>query len=217
VSAPRRVGGPRLSGPGAARTGAACALLLFAGCAAVRSVPAVRSYRLAYPPPEPARAVPLPVTIRVIPFGIAAAFDQPSFVYRTGPYDVGVDYYNRWVASPASMITDLIARDLVAARDFVAVLQEPSAMPTDYELNGQIGGLEERDEGGTCTAHLSLRAVLVRVPRREPRTVVMQDEFSADESCQRGSPEAFVAAMSRAAQQVSEHLRTAILTAIQNQ
>lgn len=194
---------------------AVCALtLLLAGCAALRSPPDVRTYRLAYPPPEPAGTAPLPVTLRVIPFGIAAAYDQQAFIYRSGPYDTGFDYYNRWIANPASMISDLIARDLAASHAVQAVLQAPSALPADYELNGQVETLEERDDGGACTAHLRLRVILVRVPPRAPRRVVMQDSFAADEPCPGGSAEAYAEAMSRAVQRISDQVRAAVLSAI---
>ena len=194
---------------------ALAAALLLAGCSALSpSAPRIRTFRLEYPPPAPS-ATPMPATLRVVPLGIAAIYDRPGFVYREGPYDVAVDNYNWWLGNPAAMITDLLARDLAASRRYQAVLQAPSALPSDYELNGQIEALEERAADG-CTAALRLRVFLVRVPPTGPRTAVFEDVFEADEPCASGDPAAFAAAMSRALQRVSEQLQAALLTAIEH-
>lgn len=184
--------------------------MLLAGCAAMRAAPPVRTYRLAYQPPQPERSTPLPVTIRVVPFGIASAYDRAAFVYRAGPYDVGVDPYNEWISNPAGMITDLLARDLSASRIVQAVLQGPSALPADYELNGQIETFEERDDDGGCSAHVRVRILLAHSPPRGTRRVVLQQSFAVDEPCTRGDPESYVAAMSRAVQRLSDEIRAVI-------
>jgi ABC-type uncharacterized transport system auxiliary subunit len=193
---------------------ALAAALLLAGCTALQAVPQVRTFRITYRPPEALAALALPVTVRVLPFGIASAYDSQSFLYRTGPYDVGIDYYNRWVGDPAHMIADLVARDLAAANVVTAVVQTPSALPTDYELSGHIETLEERDEGSSGTAHLRLRTVLVRVPPQGPRYVVLQEGDAADAPCTPADPASYAAAMSSAVQQVSDHIRAGLVQAI---
>jgi ABC-type uncharacterized transport system auxiliary subunit len=174
----------------------------------------VRTFQLAYPPPEAAGTPPLPVTVRVVPFGIVAAYDRRGFTYRAGGYDVGVDYYNRWVGNPAALITDLVARDLAASGRVQAVLQTPSAVASDYEINGQIETLEEEDDAGACAAHLRLRIFVVRARAADRRQVVLQDGFAADEPCRRADPGSYAEAMSRAVQRVSDQLRAAALAAI---
>lgn len=195
------------------RRGAALALLLLAGCAAMRPGPEMRTYRLAYPPPDPSAATPLPVTVRVMPFGIAAAYDSLAFIYRASAYDVGTDPYNRWIANPASMIADLVARDLAASKTVRAVLQAASAVPYDYEVSGHVETFEERDEG-SCSAMLRVRVALAHVPPRGPRAVVMQDIFSAEPPCSEASAHGYAEAMSRAVQQVSDEIRAAVLRTI---
>jgi ABC-type uncharacterized transport system auxiliary subunit len=199
----------------AARCVAWAAALLLAGCAALRPAPPIRTFRLTYPVPGPERTTPLPVTVRVLPFGIASAYDRQGFIYRSGPYDVGVDYYNRWIGSPASLITDLVARDLAASKTLQAVLQAPSALPSDYEINGEIETLEEDDEAASCAAHLRLRVALVAAPSTGARHVVMQDGFAADEPCTRGDPTSYAEAMSRAVQRASDAIRAALLRALE--
>ena len=195
----------------------ALAALVLAACSAIAPAPPpVRTFRLAYEPPPPPGAPPTTATLRVVPFGIAALYDRQGFVYRDGPYDIAVDNYNRWLGNPAAMITDLLAHDLAASGKYRAVLQAPSALPADYELNGQIEVLEERADGG-CTAALRLRVTLVRVPPRGARSAVFEQVFSADEPCGTSDPAAFAAAMSRALQRVSQEMQAALLAATERE
>ncbi len=194
--------------------GALTLALLLVGCAAIRSAPAVHTFRLAYPPPEPA-GTPLPVTVRVVPFGIAAAYDHTGFTYRTTEVEAGVDYYNRWIDNPARLITDLIARDLAASHGVAAVLQSPSTVPADYELSGQVEAIEEEDDRDGCTAHVRLRVLVVRAPRDGHRRVLLQDAFSADAACSRGVAQSYAEATSQAVRQVSARVCDAVLEAMQ--
>ena len=191
----------------------ALVLLPLAGCGGLSASPSLRTYRMAYQPPA-AAGPPIAATVRVVPFGIAAAYDSQSFIYREGAYDIGVDPYRQWIAGPAAMITDLIARDLAASDAFQAVLQAPSALPSDYELNGWLETFEERDDDG-CLAHVRLRALFVRVPPRGPRQVLFEESLTGDEPCTRGDSDAFAAAMSRAVERLSTEIRSRAIAAAQ--
>jgi ABC-type uncharacterized transport system auxiliary subunit len=178
------------------------------GCAALQPTPAQRVFVLEYPAPPPAvRRVE--AVLRVMPFGSDAVYDRQGFVYREGPYEIAVDSYNLWVAAPASMITDLVARDLAAAGLFTAVLSAPSALAAQYELSAQIEVFEERAEN-SCTARAGLRALLIQSPARAARRVVFEETFAADEPCDGYGADAFAAAMSRAVQRVSMALEERI-------
>ena len=196
------------------RLAAAAAALILGGCVAVHAPQPVRTFGLDYPPPAASDAPPVPTTVRVVPFGIVAAYDRQAFTYREGGYDIGVDYYNRWIGSPAGLITDLLARDLAASGRVQAVLQTPSALPADYEINGTIEMLEEQDHAGGCSARLRVRVLVVRARAPHRRQVLLEDGFAAEEPCRRGDPTAYAEAMSRAVQQVSEQVRRAALDAI---
>jgi ABC-type uncharacterized transport system auxiliary subunit len=167
--------------------------------------PTPRTYRLAYPYPRPAHDTPPVGIVRVGPFSSAQVYDRLGFIYREGMYGVGVDNYNAWIAPPAGMLADLIARDLATSRTVSAVLQGPSAMTPDYELNGRIDELAERETGG-CTAHLRLRALFTRLDPRGPRQVVFEEVFLSNQPCTPGDPESFAEAMSKAAQDVSSQV-----------
>lgn len=182
------------------------AALTVSACSAFSAgSPPVRTYRLAYPAPAPETDTPIGI-VRVGPFSAAQAYDRLAFVYREGVFEIGIDNYNAWIAAPSSMLGDLLARDLVAARLATAVLQGASALPADYELGGRIEEIEEHASGG-CTAHLRLRALLVRVQEKGPRQVVFEDVFESEQPCTAGDPDSFAEAMSRATESVSAQLR----------
>jgi uncharacterized lipoprotein YmbA len=176
--------------------------LAVSACSAFRaSPPEPHSYRLAYPPPAPAYDTPAGI-VRVGPFTSAQVYDRLGFVYRDGTYGVGIDNYNAWIASPAGMLADLVARDLVTSRAASAVLQGPSAMTPDYELSARVEEIDERETGG-CTAHLRLRALFVHIDVKAPRQVLFEDIFASDQPCTPGDPSSFAEAMSKAAEDVS--------------
>lgn len=185
--------------------------LAASACSAFGHAPAVRTFRLSYPPPAPAYQAPAGV-VRVGPFSSAQVYDRVDFIYREGPYGVGIDSYNRWIAAPSGMLADLIARDLAAARVASAVLQGASALPADHELGLRIEELDERDDGG-CSAHLRVRTLLVRVGARGPRTPLFEETFASEQPCVAGEPASFAEAMSRAAEDVSGQLIARIASA----
>jgi len=191
----------------------AAALPLLAACGGLASGGRLHTYRLAYMPPA-AAGPPIAATLRVLPFGIAAVYDRQGFIYREGPYDIGVDNYHQWLADPANMLTDLVARDLAAADAFQAVLQGPSALHAEYELSGWIETFEERDDGG-CTAHVRLRALFVRVPPRGARQPLFEESLTGDEPCHAGDADSFAEAMSRAVQRLSDEIRSRLVAAAQ--
>jgi len=176
------------------------------------SPPTPQTYRLAYPPPEPAYDTPVGI-VRVGPFSSSQVYDRLGFVYREGTYGIGVDHYSSWIAAPDGMLADLIARDLVTSRAASAVLQGPSAITPDYELSGRVQELDERETGG-CTAHLRLRVLLVRLDVKDPRKVLFADIFASDQPCTPGDAASFAEAMSKAAQDVSTQVVARVVAAV---
>lgn len=189
-------------------------LPLLIGCASSFKIPApdMHDYRLEYPPPAIGGA-PLPVVLQLARFRSAAVYSRESIVYRQGDYATGTYPYHRWVANPASMIADLLARDFSASGLYRAVQQGASLLVADYELGADIEEIEERVAVGGCTAHLSMRVLLFRT-RVSDNPVMLRDAYVADEPCGTIGSEALVGAMSRALQQISERLQRDVHNAI---
>lgn len=189
-------------------------LPLLIGCASTFKVPApnIRDYRLEYPSPTLSGA-PLSVVLQLARFRSNAIYAREAIVYREGDYATGTYPYHRWVANPASMIADLLARDFSASGLYRAVQQGASLLIADYELGADIEAIEERVLTGGCSAHLSLRVLLFRT-RVSDTPVMFRESYVADEPCAATGPDALVGAMSRALQQISERLQQDVYNAI---
>ncbi len=183
-----------------------CFTLLAAGCGALLpSMPSPRDFLLEYPPPPPF-ATRLPVILRLAPVRAAAVYDREPIAYSPAPYRVGYYHYHRWVTAPSQMITDLLARDFLAAEAFRAVQLGPSVLAADYQLDVRLDRLEERIEGQTCTAVLVLRASLQDLHGRGSESVVLQKRYEQSNPVPCKTPAALPAAFSRALQEISTAL-----------
>ncbi len=63
-----------------------------------------------------------------------------------------------------------------------------SLLPSDYQLNGFIEEIEEAAAAGACSAHLRLRATLLRVRPGKGDPVLLQRAYGADEPCPCNQP-----------------------------
>jgi ABC-type uncharacterized transport system auxiliary subunit len=189
-------------------------LPLMIGCASTFKIPApdIHDYRLEYPSPT-IGGKPLPVVLQLSRFRSAAVYAREPIVYRNGDYATGTYPYHRWVANPASMIADLLARDFSTSGLYRAVQQGASLLVADYELGADIEEIEERVLTGGCNAHLSLRVLLFRTGVSDD-PVMLREAYVADEPCGATGPEALIGAMSRALQQISERLQHDVYNAI---
>lgn len=188
--------------------------VLVAGCYRLaQPSPDIREYRLSYPPPTIA-GQQLPVTLGIASLGAAAMYDRQPIVYGDDAYSGGTYYYGRWSTTPSAMLTDLLARDFVDSHLYLAVQQEPSPVPNNYQLGGEIEEIEERATSAGCTARLRLRALLVRV-RAAASPIVLQASYAAEEPCVCNDVRALAEAMSKAAEQISAQLQRAVYEAIE--
>jgi len=190
------------------------ALLAIPACGTFKvPAPRIHEYRLEYEPP-PVEGEPLSAVLRVAPFGTAAVYDRTGIVYREDDYSTGAYFYERWMAHPATMIADLVARDLAASGIYRAVEQGASTLPTDYNLSAEIEEIEERCDGAECRAHLRLRVLLDRTRARRKSRVAFQQVYDVEEPCSAATAHELVAAMSRAMRSVSRDIQKDIHQAI---
>jgi ABC-type uncharacterized transport system auxiliary subunit len=189
-------------------------LLLLAGCVHLQQpAPQVHDYRLDYVPPI-VHGTPLPVTLRVAPFGIAAVYDREAIVYRSDTYSTGRYVYHRWSSNPADMIADVLARDLAASHLYRDVQQGSSPVPNDYLLSGDVEEIEELPAASGCAAHVRLRIALARRRTGTAARSLLQTVYTADEPCPCNDPRALAEAMSRGLAGMSAQLQQAVYDAI---
>lgn len=188
------------------------AALASAGCfPAAAPAPPVHDYRLEYASPMLGESA-LPAVVRVIPFGAAAVYDREAIVYRENAYATGTYVYHRWMANPASMVSDLLARDLAASGAYRAVPR--GLVASDFSLDGELEEIEERMTDAGRGAHLRLRVILQRARGASAEPVVFTAAYEADEACRGETAADFVAAMSRALEQISARLQRDVYGAI---
>lgn len=176
---------------------------LLPGCVRLNQpAPRTREYRLDYPPPL-ITGTPLPVTVRVSRFGVAATYDRQPIVYREDAYSTSTYPYDRWSTNPGNMVADLLARDLAASGLYRAVQQGPSVLPSDFELTGEIEEIEERKTDGSCSARLRERLLLLHVQPTTRDPVLLRTTYAEAEPCRCNDPRALAQAMSDALERIS--------------
>jgi ABC-type uncharacterized transport system auxiliary subunit len=111
------------------------------GCTFTRPAPIKRTFLL-----DPALPVPGPRTqpgmLRIGTITVAAPYRDRGFVYRTGELKVEADFYHEYFASPASMVSESVARAMASARVFERVVQAGAGIEgADYVLEGFVSAL----------------------------------------------------------------------------
>jgi hypothetical protein len=169
---------------GPRRTGALVALVVIGatGCSLARRTPTMRYYVLSVPATPPLR---LPAPVRVLAVTADPVYATDRLAYRVSPFRLGYYTYRRWAADP---------RDIVASamRDYLA-RAAPAEGGAPFEVEGRIRRIEEVDEPGGWSGALTLD---LRI-RREGRTV-LEHSYAEEVPAGARSPEAVVAAISRA-------------------
>jgi uncharacterized lipoprotein YmbA len=117
-------------------------LLLSSGCVSIeRSYPDKRYFVIEVPrgadPSNPAGERILSVAhLRISP-----RYADRSFVYRTSDAGYESDFYNQFLASPDTMISEEIRKALAASHQFKYVLGPSDAQQPNYVLEGSVNAL----------------------------------------------------------------------------
>jgi len=122
--------------------GIALLVLFCSGCVSLeRSSPERHYFVIEVPPsansPEPASDLILSVgNLRISP-----RYADRSFVYRTSDTSFESDFYNQFLTSPDTMISEELRKGLAAARQFKYVLGPADAQQPNYVLEGSVNAL----------------------------------------------------------------------------
>ena len=80
-------------------------------------------------------------TLQVSSIRISPRYADRSFVYRTSEAGYESDFYNQFLVSPASLITEEIRKDLIASQVFKYVISASSPLQPSYVLEGTVNAL----------------------------------------------------------------------------
>lgn len=137
---------------------------LFAASCSLRQPPVeTESYK--FDLPKPKAGVPGDRSIAVLPFTAAPTANGQMFLYRSGEMSYERDYYNRFLAPPAQLLTVELRRWLSRSR--VGPVREPGApMPSDLSVQPRLTELyaDYRD----VSHPRAVAAMVVSVVAREP-------------------------------------------------
>ncbi|MBZ0274106.1 PqiC family protein [bacterium] len=169
-------------------------------------------YQIEYEPPA-ADGVAFPgVVVRVANFDVAAGYQSPQIVYSTSAKRRKVYDYHMWIVNPGDMLTDLLLRDMVASGLYEATIDMRSSIYPDYELEGQVVAIYEKDEPDVWFSVLAVRTALFAYHRG--KHVLFQRTYEESIPTAGQTPQHVVAAMSDAARNVSARIQRDVNDAI---
>jgi uncharacterized lipoprotein YmbA len=115
---------------------------LCAGCAGIeRSYPDKRYFVLEVPV-NPANSNPSSSeTLQVSAIRVSPRYADRNFVYRTSELGYESDFYNQFLVSPASLITEEVRKDLAASEVFKHVIGASNQSQPGYVLEGTVNAL----------------------------------------------------------------------------
>jgi ABC-type uncharacterized transport system auxiliary subunit len=164
-----------------------CALAT-SGCSLTRSVPPIHYYTLAVPGPPPAR---LPGPVEIGRFTADPPYATARLAYRVSPYRLDYYVYHRWAADPPRLLA-------ITVRDYFA---DAGAPGEPLIVSAHLRRLEEVDAAEAWRGELAVDVTVDRGGR-----TLLARSFTASEPAEHHTPEAVVAALSRALARVLAEL-----------
>lgn len=113
-------------------------MLLASGCSLSRPAPVKQSFLLDSARVGAAQTKAFSGALRINRFTVAQSFNGRAMVYRADDRRFEVDFYNEFLALPATMVTERATSWLAAARLFDTVVPMTSGMDTQYLLEAEI-------------------------------------------------------------------------------
>jgi cholesterol transport system auxiliary component len=134
------------------------------------------------------------VILDVRRFTIDSAFDSRGLVYRKGEFEYEADFYNEFLISPATMVTEKTRTWLSQSGLFARVLDRGSYIEPTHTLEGNITALygDLRDKSSR-TAVMEVRVFLV-VNKAPKESIIMGSTYKASSKLKDRSAEGLVEA-----------------------
>jgi len=166
-------------------------------------------YTLEYAPPEPVRADPLVGVVLLRRLTSASLFGTDRMVTRGPMYSTEFSYYKRWAASPSSMMTDFLYRDLSDSGLFDALLNGPGFLRPDYEISGTVEAIQAIRRLGGWQAALTVNILFFPYSPGDKTPAadrIFQKRYEITAPCEDGNTASIVASLSTCMQTFSREL-----------
>jgi len=142
-------------------------------------------------------------TLIINPVHAVSGFDSQRIIYVREPHRLEYYAFNKWVDTPARMVTPLIIAALESRGIFRAVILTPSAASGDLRLDTEIICLQQEVGTHPSRVRFSLRAYIVDSTTRE---VLAARVFEAVVIVKNEDPYGVVVAANHAVQAVLQQL-----------
>jgi cholesterol transport system auxiliary component len=147
-------------------------------------------------------------TLLVSSFRISPRYADKSFVYRTSEAGYEADFYNQFLTSPETMISEEVRKGLAASPAFKYVVGPASQLQPNFVLEGSVNALygDFRNLNGP-SAVLEIEFFLHNEDAANPG-IVLQKRYAKTVALSGRSPEALVKGWSQALGSILTDLNT---------
>jgi ABC-type uncharacterized transport system auxiliary subunit len=182
------------------------AALALAGCLS-GPPPVVTDHTLDYPPPAFPGLAPLAVQLNVELHGATDPVDKTDMLYRQKPFSLNAYTYDRWAASPVTLLQSFLVRDLHMSGLFAGVFDYRTNLRARYLLTGSLEEFYEADSGETGRGRLRLTVSLLDLgDRGTGQALLFQRSYAAEGPETSQDAGGLAASMSEAVREVSTAL-----------
>jgi ABC-type uncharacterized transport system auxiliary subunit len=152
------------------------------------------------------------VVVRLSELAVAPSYQSQKILFSTGSMKRKMYDYHMWVINPGDMLSDLLTRDMVAAGLYQAVVDNRSSLIPQYELEGIIEQIYEKDDGSSWSSVLTIRFIFFAY--RGGKQILFQRVYSEDVKTGGKQPQDVVLAMSEASRRISAKVQADVNAAI---
>jgi cholesterol transport system auxiliary component len=147
-------------------------------------------------------------TLQVSNIRVSPRYADRSFVYRTSEAGYESDFYNQFLVSPASLITEEVRKDLTASQVFKYVISQSSPLQPSYVLEGTVNALYgDFRNSNSPRAVLEMEFFLTSEIPEKPG-ILMQKRYAKSLPLTGRTPEALVKGWNEALEEILTSLVT---------
>lgn len=183
-----------------------CALTLLAlsfGCVSLEKPYPDKRYFVLETSPQVNSANPTGnETLQVSSIRVSPRYADRSFIYRTSAVGYESDFYNQFLVSPASLITEEIRKGLIGSHLFKYVISPSSQLQPSYVLDGTVNALYgDFRNTDSPRAVLEMEFFLTSEIPTKPG-ILMQKRYAKSIPLSARSPEALVQGWNQALEEI---------------
>ena len=192
---------------------------LCASCASLKTPYPDKAYFAILPgapdAPVPATAPAGTPVILIRRVSVVAPYDAPAFVYKIGPSQFETDYYDAFIAEPASLLTSDLIRWLSATRSPGSIIPAGSGAHHDLILEGNVTALYA-DLQNKSAPRVVIEARFMLIDEHNADAILLDKTYSASAPARTAAAPELAAAFGLADRQILQSLAADLPTNAQS-